>query len=194
MTVGLLSADMIKYLFASLSILCLFSCKQELVSVDSMKKSFEAKQERGEDVTILYSENGFTKAKLFAHSFFQKNDIQPPFVEMKDGLRVDFFGPDAKVTSTLTAKYGRYYESKGNVLVKDSVVVTNEKGETLDTEELIWNQKLEQFYSEKFVKVTTPTQVIYGDGLEANQDFSEYRIKNVKGIIAVDKNRMPNLN
>lgn len=165
-----------------------------MVSMDSLKKSYEAKQERGEDVTILYSENGFTKAKLFAHSFFQKNDIEPPFVEMKDGLRVDFFGPNTEITSTLTAKYGRYYESKGNVLVKDSVVVTNEKGETLDTEELVWNEKLGQFYSEKFVKVTTPTQVIYGDGLEANQDFSEYRIKNVKGVIAVDKNRVPNLN
>lgn len=174
------------------AVLC-FSCKEEDLSVDELRKVYEAKQERGEDVTILYSENGFTKAKLFAHTFYQKKDIQPPFVEMKDGLRVDFFDGETKITSTLTAKYGRYYESKGNVLVKDSVVVKNAKGETLNTEELIWNEKLEQFYSDKFVKVTTPTQVIYGDGLEANQDFSEYKIKNVKGVISVDKDRVPNM-
>lgn len=170
------------------------ACEEENLSVEDIKKAYNAKQERGEDVTILYSENGFTKAKLFAHSFYQKNDIEPPFTEMKDGLQVDFFDENTEIKSTLTAKYGRYYESKGNVLVKDSVVVKNAKGETLSTEELIWNQKLEQFYSEKFVKVTTPTQVIYGDGLEANQDFSEYRIKNVKGVIAVDKNQIPNMN
>lgn len=175
-------------------LLFVFSCQDEKLNVDDLKRRYEIKQERGEDVTILYSENGLTKAKLFAHSFYQKKDIKPPFVEMKDGLRVDFFDEQTIVTSTLTAKYGRYYESKGNVLVKDSVVVKNAKGETLDTEELIWNEKLGQFYSEKFVKVTTPTQVIYGDGLEANQDFSEYRIKNVKGVIAVDKKRVPDLN
>ena len=57
---------------------------------------------------------------------------------MKDGLRVDFFDEEAAIKNTLTAKYGRYFESKGNVLVKDSVVIKNVKGETLETEELIW--------------------------------------------------------
>ncbi len=35
------------------------------------------------------------------------------------------------------------------------------------------------------MKITTKEEVIWGDGLEANQDFSEYEIKNVKGQIAV---------
>jgi len=173
--------------------MALVSCKEEELSMDSIKQLYEAKRERGEDVTILYSENGYTKAKLFAHSFYQKKDITPPFVEMKDGLRVDFFEVDATIKNTLTAKYGRYYESKGNVLVKDSVVVQNIKGETLETEQLIWNEKLGKFFSDKQVKVTTPTQIIYGDGLEANQDFSTYKITNVKGIISVDKNRVPSM-
>ena len=113
---------------------------------------------------------------------------------MKDGLRVDFFDNLSNITSTLTAKYGRYFESKGNVLVKDSVVVRNDKGETLHTEELIWNEKMGKFFTDKQVKVNTPTQIIFGDGLEANQDFSVYEIKNVKGTILVDKNRVPTMN
>lgn len=184
---------MIRVLFYIFFVSLIVSCKEDELTVEDIKSAYAAKQEKGEDVTIYYSENGATKAKLFAHTFYQKNDIDPPFTEMKDGLRVDFYDEETVITSTLTAKYGRYYESKGNVLVKDSVVVKNAKDETLETEELIWNQKLEQFYSEKHVKVTTPTQVIYGDGLEANQDFSEYRIKNVKGVIEVDKDRVPNM-
>ena len=184
---------MIRILSLLLAISTFFSCKEDKLSIEDLRSAYEAKQERGEDVTILYSENGYTKAKLFAHSFYQKKDIQPSYTEMKDGLRVDFYDEETNITSTLTAKYGRYYEAKGNVLVKDSVVVTNAKGETLNTEELIWNQSIEQFYSEKFVKITTPTQVIYGDGLEANQDFSEYRIKHPKGVIAVDKNKVPGM-
>jgi len=171
----------------------LTSCQESEMSLHEVKKLYAAKQERGKDVTILYSENGYTKAKLFAHSFYQKKEITPPFVEMKDGLRVDFYDEQSAVTSTLTAKYGRYYESKGNVLVKDSVVVKNAKQETLETEELIWNENLGKFFSDKPVKVSTATQVIYGDGLEANQDFSTYKITNVKGVISVDKNRVPQM-
>jgi LPS export ABC transporter protein LptC len=119
--------------------------------------------------------------------------MKPSYVEMKDGLRVDFFDADLNITSTLTAKYGRYFQEKGNILVQDSVEVKNNKDETLHTEELVWNEKLQKFYSDKFVKVVTPTQIIFGDGLEANQDFSQYNIKNVKGTIAVDKNQVPNM-
>jgi lipopolysaccharide export system protein LptC len=71
------------------------------------------------------------------------------------------------------------------------VVVTNAKNEQLNTEELVWNEKLQKFYTEKFVKISTPTQVIYGDGLESNQTFTQYKITNVKGIIGVNKNSLP---
>jgi len=33
------------------------------------------------------------------------------------------------------------------------------------------------------VKITTADEVIYGDGLESNQDFTKYKIKNIKGTI-----------
>jgi hypothetical protein len=56
---------------------------------------------------------------------------------------------------------------------------------------LVWNEKIQKFYTEKFVKITTPTQIIYGDGLESNQNFSEYKIINIKGIIGVNKSSIP---
>lgn len=153
----------------------------------------DVNRERAEDVTIIYSTEGQTKAKLFAKTFVTRSDMKPSYVEMKDGLRVDFFDAALNVTSTLTAKYGRYFQEKGNILVQDSVEVKNNKNETLHTEELVWNEKIQKFYSDKFVKVVTPTQIIFGDGLEANQDFTQYQIKNVKGTIAVDKNQVPRM-
>lgn len=112
---------------------------------------------------------------------------------MKENLRVDFYNDSLQIQSTLTAKYGKYFEQDGNVLVRDSVKVVNLKNEQLETEELIWNEKIQKFYTEKFVKITTPTQVIYGDGLESNQNFSEYKIINVKGIIGISQNSFPGL-
>ena len=70
-------------------------------------------------------------------------------------------------------------------------MIVNKKGEKLNTEELVWNQSAKKLFTEKFVKITTPTQVMYGDGLEANEDFTWYRILNPKGIVAVDKKEIP---
>ena len=147
--------------------------------------------ERADSVTIIYSKEGITKAQMFAKTFNHVQDANPPYIEMKNGLRVLFYDDSMNVQNTLHAKYGKYFEQNGNVLVRDSVVVYNIKKEQLNTEELVWNEKLQKFYTEKFVKITTPTQIIYGDGLESNQNFSDYTILKVKGIIGVKESTLP---
>jgi LPS export ABC transporter protein LptC len=107
---------------------------------------------------------------------------------MKKGLKIIFYDENLMPQSTLTAKYGKYFENNQNMLIRDSVRIENNKLEVLETEELIWNSKLQKFYTEKFVKISSPIQVIFGDGMEANQNFTEYKITNVKGVIGVNKN------
>jgi len=103
----------------------------------------------------------------------------------------EFFNDSAQVKNTLTARNARWYEQEGNILIRDSVVIINDKGERLDTEELVWNKSIEKFFTEKPVRITTATHVIYGKGMEANQDFSLYKIFNPTGNVQVDKKEMP---
>ena len=180
---------------AVLSLFCFLifssSCKNDLKKIHETIDRSMLNTERADSVTIIYSKEGITKAQLFAKTFNHVQDAKPPYIEMKNGLRVLFYDDSMHLQSTLLAKYGRYFEQNGNVLVRDSVVVYNLKKEQLNTEELIWNEKLQKFYTEKFVKITTPTQIIYGNGLESNQNFSDYTILKVKGIIGVNKSALP---
>jgi LPS export ABC transporter protein LptC len=82
----------------------------------------------------------------------------------------------------LQAKFGRKYENQGLVEVRDSVVVINKKGERLDTEKLIWNEKTGKIYTDQFVRIQTKNEVIYGEGLTANQNFSSYKIFKIRGV------------
>lgn len=167
------------------------SCKNEQEDINDIVTKYHVDEDKAEDVTIIYSEEGITKVRLFAKVFIKKEASKPPYTEMKEGLKLEFYNDSLKVVSTLTARYGRYYEDQGNVIIRDSVVVVNEKGEELHTEELIWNQTIRQIFTEKFVRINTPTQIMYGQGLEANEDFSWYRIKKPTGIVQVDKEQMP---
>lgn len=143
--------------------------------------------EVGRDVEILYSDSAVVRVRITAPTLMNYVDRLNPRQEFPDGIRVDFLNPNLQVRSVLTAKFAVRQQEKGLVIVRDSVVLTTVEQEKLETEELIWNEKTEKISTEKFVKVTKPGEVIYGYGLEANQDFSFWKITVPKGTIKAEQ-------
>jgi LPS export ABC transporter protein LptC len=142
--------------------------------------------EQGTDITMIYSENGQVEMRLKAPSMLRHSEPEA-FIEFDKGLEVEFLNSRLQVVSTLSAKYGTRTEKTEITLIRDSVVVVNERGERLNTEELIWDPKQEKIYSEAFVRIRTEDEVLYGTGFEADQEFSRYRIFDPEGIIKVEE-------
>jgi hypothetical protein len=42
-------------------------------------------------------------------------------------------------------------------------------------------------YTQKFARITTAREIIYGHGFRANQNFTDARIQQVEGVVAIDK-------
>jgi hypothetical protein len=57
----------------------------------------------------------------------------------------------------------------------------------LNTEELFWEPKKEIIYTDKFVRIETDGEIITGEGMEAPQDFSTWRLKNFHAVISLDE-------
>ena len=143
--------------------------------------------EIGRDVEILYSDSAVVRVRITAPTMLNYTERDDPRQEFPDGIKVEFLNPNLQVRSTLTAKSAIRQQSKGLVTTRDSVVLTTIQQEKLETEELIWNEKTEKISTEKFVKVTKPGEIIYGFGLEANQDFSFWKITVPKGVIRAEQ-------
>ena len=143
--------------------------------------------EIGKEVEILYSDSARVRVRVTGPVLHNHSERDNPHQEFPEGIRVEFFDDAMRIKSTLTAKTATRYQDKGEVIARDSVVLTTIKQEKLETEELIWDEKTEKVRTEKFVKVTKPGEVIYGYGLEANQDFSYWKITVPKGRIKVDQ-------
>jgi len=62
-----------------------------------------------------------------------------------------------------------------------------ENKETLKSEELFWEPQKENVYTEKFVRIETPGELMTGTGLKAKQDFSEWTLDNPEGLIDVEE-------
>jgi hypothetical protein len=57
----------------------------------------------------------------------------------------------------------------------------------LNTEELFWNQFTKKIFTDKFVTIRLQGDVVYGEGLDANQDLSDYVIAKPKGEFEVSE-------
>jgi lipopolysaccharide export system protein LptC len=180
-----------------LHIVCLFvlfagfaACENDIAVVNTITSATEAKLplETSKNVEFLYSDSAIVRAKLTAPQIDRFGGTKP-YLVLPIGMNIIFYHETKKEQTTLTGNYGIAYDNGNGVIekmeAKGNVIVINEKGEKLNTEHLTWNAFTKKIYTEEFVKITTKDQVIWGDGMEADQDFSEYKIKNVKGEIDI---------
>lgn len=169
-----------------LFVLFFTSCENDLDKVNQVTAKNTDPVEQGTNVEILYSDSAKMRVKVNAAEL--KRFVTPkPLVEMPKGVHVQFYDDSLNVTSTLTSKYAIRKESEQIMEAKNDVVVVNSKGEKLNTEHLIWDEKTRKIYSKEFVKITTEDEIIFGNGFESNEDFSKYKIFNIKGTITINK-------
>jgi LPS export ABC transporter protein LptC len=84
------------------------------------------------------------------------------------------------------ANYGKYEKQKDAYFIRGNVVLNNEaKGETMKTEELHWDKQSRKIFTDKFVTIQTKDEILKGHGMEANQDFSKYKILKPSGVFSV---------
>jgi LPS export ABC transporter protein LptC len=170
------------------SLVTIVACENDINAIMNLDKKVTAVEE-GKDIESMYSQTGRVKAKLTAPLMLRH--LKPPvYVEFSKGLKVLFYNDSLGIESTLTARYGKYFENDANIFLKDHVVVINKKGERLDCEELNWDSKLQKFLSGKPVRISTPTDTLYGTGLESNQDFSDYTILHPSGPFIIQDSTM----
>lgn len=161
-----------------------YSCSNDQFQVESLTKEEHFPLSTTYNVEMIYSDSGYIRAIIKAplrETYLRDSQ----YVEFKQGIDVQFFDRFQEPESKLTAKYAISYTERDIMEARNEVLLINEKGEQLNTEHLIWDQRANRIYSDVFVKITTPEQIIFGDGFESNQDFSKYKILKVKGIIDV---------
>jgi LPS export ABC transporter protein LptC len=172
------------YPLAGLLFFCVFfACTpEEQTGVGPSDPDIPVERIRG--LTTLYSDSGKVTVRVRA-PLYEKIRKEQVFTRLPEGIRIEFFDENLNVESELTAGWALHRENERVWEAKKNVVVVNRKGERLDTQHLVWDERKELLTSDEEVKITTAEEVIFGKGFEANQDFSRYRIFNVRGRITL---------
>ncbi len=178
------------YLFKSIATLIgaamLFSCKPDLQTIEIITRDENIPIETAQNLRIVYSSNAKIQMIMEAPEM-QKFEGEKPYMELPAGFVMTFFDSLMNETSRISAKYAIQYEADQLIDARNDVVVENvETREKLNTEQLIWDRQNEIIFTEKFVKITTPEEVLYGDGFESDDRFTSWIIHNPRGTFYVE--------
>lgn len=168
-------------------LLSLMACVNDLDEIAQFEQPINPQIELAQGVRIIYSDSA--KLRVIIEAATMQNFVDPskPKQEFPDGVLVTFFDEHQDTSSILSAEWGRYDRKESRVTVRDSVVWQSVDDRMLETEELIWDQRDARIHTNKFVVVTQPDAIIHGYGLEAPQDFSSARIKQVTGRVPINQ-------
>jgi LPS export ABC transporter protein LptC len=137
-----------------------------------------------DNVETLFTDSSVLRIRLKAPKQMEQLNGDRIF---PNGVYVEFFDVTGKKTSTLKANTGNYYKDQSLYVVKGNVIINNlEKEEKLNTEELNWDPETKKIYTDKYLRIESPEKTIEATGMDAKEDFSNYKLRKVIGEIYSD--------
>ena len=143
-----------------------------------------------QDVEIIHSDSAKVKVRITGPIFNNVQVVEEPYIEFPNGVLVEFYDDNLNIYSKLKADYAIKYDKKEETIFRNNVEFKNIDNETLITDELIWDQNKKRIYSDGFVSIRTEEEELTGEGFEADEDFTNYRIRNLRGKIKVNKDEI----
>lgn len=157
------------------------SCENDINEVNRITNAANKSIEILTNVEILYSDSALLKVRITGDTLIrylvspQGKDVFPA------GIKVEFFNDSGHITNTLTAHRAERILRKQQVICSDSVLLRSTNREELLTNELIWDEPKKIVFTDKFVRLSRPNEIIYSYGFKADQNFTKYEIKAISG-------------
>ena len=130
-----------------------------------------------DSLTMLISDSGIVRYKVVAGEQDIFDRAADPYYFFPEGVYVEQFDTTHQVVSTLKADTAWNYTNKKLWKLKGNVFITNINNETFTTQEVFWNERNQEVYSDKYIEINRPQKLMLkGYGFRSNQNMTEYKI------------------
>jgi LPS export ABC transporter protein LptC len=133
---------------------------------------------------IMYSDSARIKARIKARYMYEELDAQnQPIYRAQTSVHMIFYNRQGAQEASLTSDRAILYQQENKMEAFDEVVVTTANGDILETEHLVYLANQQRVYTNQFVKITRPGEIILADSMESTNNMQNYRIFKIRGII-----------
>ncbi len=162
-----------------------YGCENDIETIKAFSSTDNLPVIESQNFETIFTDSGQVRYTLKTPKLLRFENEGKAFLEFPEGMEITQYDASGKTVSSLTADYAKQFIKEQKWEAKNNVVATNENGDTLLTEHLIWEEKNEKIYTEEFVKFIRTDQIITGIGFTSDASFKNYRIKDLKGDIYV---------
>lgn len=186
---GLYRRILSMHLFLLLFATFFFSCENDIEKIKAITSDSNYPVITGYNSKLIFSDSAVIKFVLETKEYNIYQTEEEQYTELPQGFKAYLYNEEQVENYIITADYGIAHEDKKLWIARKNVVVRDLLNDnTLNTEELFWDQENEKIYSEKFTKITDKDGIYIGEnGFVANQDFSKYELIGAKGTVNVDE-------
>lgn len=170
--------------FLSVFVLLLISgCVNDLDKIRKITSKPNDPEQRTEELYVIQTDDGYPQFRLYAR-LAEAYSKPEQVTKFREGFKVEFYDKEGKLESILTALYGEINETQQSMKALDSVQLYYPATQrTVSSEALFWNQADSLIFTDKMVVIKSPKELLYGKGLRAKQDFSDYEFIEPQGKI-----------
>lgn len=132
-------------------------------------------------VKILISDSGVIKYRVITERWEVNSVRQPSRWEFMKGVFFEQFDEKFQVQAYVQADTAWYYDQQNLWKLRGRVYVRNINGLIYTSEELFWDGRRHELYSNVFSRVVTPERIIEGTCFRSNESMTRYSVTNSKG-------------
>ncbi len=159
-----------------------FGCESNFKEVQKSNFSEFIPGGDADKLNLKYTDSGLIKVILLSPKMLDYNNVAFPFTEFPKGIDMTFYDNKAK-TTRITANYAISYAITNIIDLQGKVKIVSQDGQTLETEQLFYDQKNEWFFTEKKFKFTDIKGVSNGQGIDFSKDFKMINSQKITGEV-----------
>lgn len=128
------------------------------------------------------SDSGVLRYKIVAEQWDIYNTTQPATWKFMQGLFMQRFGQDKHVDLYVQADTA-YFHRQNLWELRGRVEVRNIQGTVFRTSELFYDLQEHEFWSDQFMRITTPDRELQGTTFRSNEQMTNYFVSNSAGHV-----------
>lgn len=138
------------------------------------------------DFELFYTDSGIVRYHLETPHVLVFEDEKKPYKDFPEGFRLQKYDKERKIISELSGNHGKHFVAENKWEATGNVILVNNNGDTLRTEELIFLEKEDKIFSDRFVSIKKGDQDITGKGgFESDTQMTKWTFRETKGHIFV---------
>ncbi|WPR72544.1 LPS export ABC transporter periplasmic protein LptC [Flavobacterium sp. NG2] len=159
-----------------------FGCESNFKEVQKSNYSDFIPGGDADKVNLKYTDSGLIKVILVSPKMLDYSNVDFPFTEFPKGIDLTLYDDKAK-TTRITANYAVSYGQTNIIDLQGKVKIVSQEGQTMETEQLFYDQKNEWFFTEKKFKFTDIKGVSNGQGIDFSKDFKIINSQKITGEV-----------